>query len=155
MNGVWGLYTPIMGLDLGSEIIILLGLSCAVAAALIAGRVYPKSIADQFFVAAPLGLLAGWLTAASFVGGSSVLLGFGIEITNVIMFSILAGATAFAILIIFMRPSVTYVVAIIWALAAIIFKNLDGGNQTIVFAAGIATVIILFVTLFLLKRRKA
>ncbi|NNL88591.1 MAG: hypothetical protein HKP25_05925 [Marinicaulis sp.] len=153
MNGVWGLYTPFFGLTILSEIIILLGLFCALFAALASSRFPAKTASERFLIAAPLGLVAGWLTAASFVGGSSVLLGQGVEMTNVVMVSILGAATVFAGFIILNRPSPTYAFAIFWALAAVISKNLDGGNQTIIYAAATAIAALVLVTLYSLKRR--
>ena len=155
MNGVWGLYTPFFGLTILSEIIILLALFCALLAALASGRFPEKTTLEGFLIAAPLGLVAGWLTAASFVGGSSVLLGQGVEMTNVIMVSILGGATVFASLVFLNRPSPTYAFAIFWALAAVISKNLDGGNQIIIYAAATAIVVLFLVTLSSLIRRNA
>lgn len=145
MNGVWGVYTPLFGLDIGGEIIIIAGLAAAVTAALIAGRFSPKTTANRYLVAAPLGLLAGWLTAASFVGGSSVLLGMGIDMSDVVLLSILTGTTIFAASITAMRPAGTYVAAVIWALSAIIYKNLNDGNETVVYAAGLASIVLVSV----------
>ena len=142
-NGVWGLYTPLFGLNIGSEIIIVIGLLSAVSAALIAGRHPMKSVAQNILVAAPLGLLAGWLTAASFVGGSSVLLGLGVDISNPVLLGFLTGATLVAAIIIWSGASLAYSAALLWALSAIIEKNLDDGNQIILVAAAIALVVIL------------
>ncbi len=155
MNGLWGLYTPFFGLTLVSEFIILIGLCCALAAALIAGRSLDKTAADKLLIAAPLGLVAGWLTAASFVGASSVLLGLGIEMTTELMVSILVLAAVFSGLIILRRPSLTYDFAIFWALTAVVFKNLNDGNQIIIFAAGMAMAFVFLVALFSFKSRFA
>lgn len=154
MNGVWALYTPFLGLNLGSEFIIVIGLICALLAAVIAGRTSSKSLADRLLVAAPMGLLAGWLTAASFVGGSSVLLGLGVAMTDVLLLTILTSVSSFAVLIILLRPSITYSLSIIWALAAIIAKNSGDGNETIIYAAGGAIIVVSVVALISSIRRK-
>lgn len=151
-NGVWGIYTPLYGFNIGSQIIIVIGLAAALSAAIAAGRFIPRTVGDRLFVAAPLGLLAGWLTAASFVGGSSVLQGAGIEMTTILLLVILAAATIFALVILVSGVSPTYGAAIVWALSAVIDKNRDGGVEMIVYAAAAALVIVLLVTLFRTRR---
>ena len=155
MNGLWGLYTPFFGLTLISELIIVAGLFCAITAALIAGRFQDSSAVERILISAPLGLVAGWLTAASFVGGSSVLLGLGVEMTDVVMVAILVGATVFAGLVILRRPSLAYSIAIVWALAAVISKNHEGGNQIVLFAAGASMAAVFFVTVISKKSQRA
>ncbi len=153
LNGIWGLYTPFFGLTLISEVIIVLGLLFALTAALTASRFPGVSIVERLLISAPLGLLAGWVTAASFVGGSSVLLGMGVEITNFVMLAILVSATIFAGAVILNRPSMTYVIAVVWALVGVISKNLEGGNQLVLYAAGASIVAVGLITLYSLKTR--
>ena len=147
MNGIWGLYVPFFGLNLVSELIIVIGLICAIAAALIAGRFSAKTFANQFFVAAPLGLLAGWLTMASFVGASSIMVGLGIEMTNTVLLLIVTVAAGFAGFVAFLRPSPAYLFAVVWALAAIISKNVSSGNQMVLLTAAAATLLLLLISI--------
>ncbi len=152
-NGVWGLYTPMFGLDIWSEVIIVTGLFCAVTAALIAGRASTKTKAEIFLISMPVALLAGWLSAAAFVGGSSVFLGLGVAMTLPVLLGILAAATIFASAVYFAGPSRIYLLPVIWGLSAIITKNLDGGEMMIVYGAGAAIAIL--VLLGVMPRRRA
>jgi len=151
-NGIWGLYTPFFGLSLGSEVIIIIGLFSALMAALIAGPHAQKTSSERFLISAPLGLVAGWLTAASFVGASSVALGLGADVNTEILLAILGAATLFALIIISRGPSLTYSLALFWALWAIVDKNADGGVEIIRFAAMGAIGLILVATLLRLPR---
>ena len=80
---------------------------------------------DPWLLSAPLGLFAGWLTAASFASLGITLAGYGVGF----------GAEGWAILcvtgalvlglvvLIFLRPHPTYGLALAWALAAITVAN--------------------------------
>lgn len=80
---------------------------------------------DRWLLAAPIGLYAGWLTAASFVSLASVGAGYGI-LTGQIGWAYIAviGALAIALPVQLRRPGVpTYAIAIGWALIGIIAAN--------------------------------
>ncbi len=83
----------------------------------------PKS--DHWLLRAPIGLYAGWLTAASAVSIALLGAGFGI-ILGQIGWAIVAVTLAFAItasMIIARKAPGTYVFAVFWALIAVIVQN--------------------------------
>jgi len=152
MNGIWALYTPVMGFDILSQVILITGMISGVRAALLSGRHMPKSWAETLLIAQPLGLLGGWLTAATTVGTSTVLLGLGTTISTALLGALLVTGTLFAAWVITRRPAITYTVALIWALVAVVTKNQDGGNAVIMYTAAGAIVLIAITTL-LAKRQ--
>ena len=80
---------------------------------------------DLWLLRAPLGLYAGWLTAASSVSVALLGAGYGILVGQ-IAWAVIAIALAFtiAVTIILTRKSpATYVFAVAWALAAVIVQN--------------------------------
>ncbi|MFQ6547836.1 hypothetical protein AADZ90_007750 [Aestuariibius sp. 2305UL40-4] len=80
---------------------------------------------DRWLLAAPVGLYAGWLTAASFVSLASIGAGYGI-LTDQVGWAYIAviGALAIALPVQLRRPGVpTYAIAIGWALIGIIAAN--------------------------------
>lgn len=86
-----------------------------------------------WLLTAPLGLLAGWVSAAAFVNLATALHAGGVagltDPASAISAGIVAGATATALAVIArLAPFPTYALAVIWALVAILARN--GGNAT-------------------------
>jgi len=100
----------------------------------------PKS--DQPWLAWPVGLYAGWLTAASFVALAVLLAGYGIgpdaDVWALIGVPV-AGLVALTVL--WRSGSVTYVIAVIWALVAIAIRN-SGEDATLMAVAGGAAAVL-------------
>ena len=93
---------------------------------------------DRWLLQAPIGLYAGWLTAASSVSIGLTGAGYGILFDERI-WAVIAIAVALAIAsYVIMRGlhTATYAFALVWALAAIILQNMPDE----VFIAGIAAV---------------
>ncbi|MEM9879157.1 MAG: hypothetical protein AAF862_07745 [Pseudomonadota bacterium] len=155
MNGIWALYTPMMGFDILSQVILITALVCGVFGAIKAGQYTPKSWPTRLLAGLPLGLLAGWLTAATFVGLSTVLRGAGLAITTPLLIGILSAGTLFAGLMITLRPPATYVLALLWALTAVVTKNLDAGNQAVLYTAAGAMLLIALTTVYAARRGTA
>ena len=109
--------------------------------ALIALRRAPSK--DRWLLQAPIGLYAGWLTAASCV--SIALLGAGYDIVfGQTVWAAIAIAIALAITITTLRLRLvtpTYAIAVIWALLAIVSQNL-AGPTSIAILAGIGAIIV-------------
>lgn len=85
--------------------------------------------ADHLWLRAPIGLYAGWLTAASCVSIGLLLAGYGFLDAQVAAYLgiILAGAIALGVQA--LRPDTpAYPVAVIWALVGVVVSNLDGPN---------------------------
>lgn len=95
------------------------------AGAVVALALAPKRV-QPWLMSYPLGLYAGWLTAASGVATGVVLIGYGVlseTATTLVMLAVIA-----AIALIVARrvaPPPSYPLAVIWALAGIIAVNLD------------------------------
>jgi hypothetical protein len=99
---------------------------------------------DGWFAAGPVGLYAGWLSAASCVSLGLLLAGYGY----------LEGSTA-ALLMVFialvlasgvqsqLRRAPTYGIAVIWALVGVVVQNLDGDMTVAALAAGGALALML------------
>ncbi len=78
---------------------------------------------DRWLLREPLGLYAGWLTAASFVSLGSAGGGFGLLDPLTWAYLGIAGTAAVAVLVLRRRPDATfYAVGVIWAVFGIIAK---------------------------------
>ncbi len=79
---------------------------------------------DYWFFAVPVGIYAGWLTAASFVSLGSTAAGYGV-LTDAMGWAYLGiiGALVAASVITYRTGSAPYGVTVIWALVAIIVAN--------------------------------
>jgi hypothetical protein len=80
---------------------------------------------QRLSMGAPIGIYAGWLSAASPVGTAIVLTGYGVEPVVTIHAAVLIAGLAFASFIIRMRPDPAYAAALIWALMGIALSNLS------------------------------
>lgn len=96
----------------------------------------------------PLGLYAGWLTAATGVALSAVLTGYGILPAGTAAVLMLLVVLAVAVLIL-LRPRTdwTYAPALLWALIGVIVANLGQQNPAVVglSAAGMLLIVLLVV----------
>lgn len=100
----------------------------------------------------PLGLYAGWLTAATGVALSAVLTGYGILPARTAAVLMLLAVLAVALFIV-TRPKGdwTYAPALIWALVGVIAGNLDPVNLTLIAICGCG---ILLLLLSVLKQKR-
>lgn len=80
---------------------------------------------DTWWLRAPIGLYAGWLTAASCVAMAILLTGYGATPVLPIHAAILLLALALASLIQRRQPGPAYACAVIWALVGIAVANTD------------------------------
>ena len=99
---------------------------------------------DRLWGAAPVGLYAGWLSAASCVSLGLLAAGYGVldRTTAAIVFvglAIILGAFVQAAL----RRTPTYGLAVIWALVAVIFANWQ--SDTIVAAVAIGGAVVMLI----------
>jgi hypothetical protein len=87
---------------------------------------------DALWLRAPLGLYAGWLTAASCVATAILATGYGAAplVTLHAMFLLLA--LALAALVLRRLPAPTYAAAVIWALFGILAANTDPGTPLMI-----------------------
>lgn len=151
LNGVWSLVFPAQ-LFLVAQLVILAIFLSAGAAFLVvarAARRNPLSRAERWLVALPLGLLFGWITAATVVSFATTLVGVGIlqggfgEAALGVVLLLAGGLIATAVI----RASktgppqgtVAYSVAVLWALVAVVVNQYEASLLT-TGAAGIAAI---------------
>ena len=94
--------------------------------------------ADRWLLRAPLGLYAGWLTAASCVSLGILLPGYGIGPFGPVGWAVaaLSLALAIAVAILKARPSLLFGAAVAWALAGVFARN--GATTVGLYALGAA-----------------
>lgn len=119
---------------LAATAMIVVMLAGAVAALLRAGP------ADRWLLAAPLGLYAGWLTAATGVSLAATLAGYGLTGPAPAAWIGLAAALGAAALVLSRTPAPEYAVAVAWALLAVILNDADAPAVLWASGAGIALV---------------
>lgn len=78
---------------------------------------------DRGWNALPLGLYAGWLTAASCVATGTVAMGYGWGSPATLSWAMLAVALVLAVLLTLRLGVVTYPVAVAWALVGVVAAN--------------------------------
>lgn len=111
-------------------------------AALVA--LYQSPVADPWFAALPVGLYAGWLTAASCVslgllaGGYGYLGGRTAALAALLLALVIAAAVQSSL-----RRAPSYGIAVIWALVAVIVQNAGSNNTVAALAAGGALALLL------------
>lgn len=99
---------------------------------------------DTWWLKVPLGLLAGWLTAASWVALTTTAVGWiGALSPGIGSWIGLAGALATALLVLRVQRQPAYAVTAIWALIGIISANL-GGNTVFVAATGAGAALLIW-----------
>ncbi len=100
---------------------------------------------DVWWLRAPVGLYAGWLTAASCVSLGTTLIGWGVPPLGLVGWSVacLALALAIGVAILRARPSLAYGAAIVWALVAVTVRD---GAVVGLFALGAAVAVAALIT---------
>ena len=90
---------------------------------------------ETWWMHVPLALLAGWLTAASWVALTTTVVGFTALTPAAGSWIGLAGALLTALAVLRVMPQPAYAIAAIWALVGVIVANL-GGSTAFVAATG-------------------
>jgi len=105
---------------------------------------------DRWLQTEPVGIYAGWLTAAASVSVGLVLAGYGLTSETVAAFAGLLLALVIASAMQRLRPdSLAYPAAVIWALAGVIAANLALVNAGVIGLAGAG---ILYLAAMMLRR---
>ena len=120
---------------LWATVLILVMLAGALAALLRAGT------ADPWWLDTPLGLYAGWLTAASCVSLGLVAAGWGLVPALTAAWGALALALVLGIAVIWRRPSPGYAAALAWALVGVAVANWGTGTGLSPVALGAAALV--------------
>ena len=110
----------------------------------------PKT--DRWLFQAPVGIYAGWLTAASWVSIGTTSAGYGIVIGSFgWAFAGILGALIAALFVFRIRPAPEYLLTVIWALVGIIVAN----NTTNMSISAFAALGIAILVLAILRRQRA
>ncbi len=96
---------------------------------------------DRPWLAWPVGLYAGWLTAASSVSIGLMLAGYGVLAADTATLVAIGLAAALSIGVITLTGNPAFVAAVIWALVALVIKNM-AAHPTLAYAAGIAIAVL-------------
>ncbi len=87
---------------------------------------------DVWWLRVPVGLYAGWLTAASCVATGVLVTGYGATPVLTIHAAFLLLALALASLVLRRLPSPAYAAAVIWALIGILASNISTGTPLMI-----------------------
>ncbi|WP_410216377.1 hypothetical protein [Paracoccus sp. (in: a-proteobacteria)] len=121
-----------------ATLMILMMLGGAVLALLRAGR------RDRWWQVAPVGLYAGWLTAASGASAGIWLGGHGVLPAQAAAILSLLAVCAVALMVQSRRPGEwAYVAAVIWALVGVIAANAAQGNGLVLAVAALGGLVLL------------
>lgn len=127
--------TPWLAIANASAVWATITIFIMAAAAIVALIRAPK--VDGWWLQAPVGIYAGWLTAASFVSLGSTAAGYGIALGSLgwaYLAIILALGVTLAVIA--RKPTAPeYGITVIWALIGIIVANLSGAVGVMILAA--------------------
>lgn len=100
---------------------------------------------DRIWLEGPIGLYAGWLTAASSVALGLVLAGYGILGAQAAAIAMIGLALVITLAVLVIRPGTfSYGFGVGWALVGVIMRNLETGNMAVITlcVAGLAAITI-------------
>lgn len=106
---------------------------------------------ETWWMHVPLGLLAGWLTAASWVALTTTVVGFSGVSPAAGSWIGLAGALATALIVLHKLPQAGYGAAMIWALAGVMASS-PGGDLPFMIGTGAGALLVAGMTLAALRR---
>ena len=160
-NTLWQVTSQLTGsVGFGLLLVLLLSLACALTALFLARSTPEPGFGPRWIVTPLTGLLAGWLTAASFVNLSSaarqadILPAHGLASTlAAVVILLAAGGAAAALTWLLRRDGGWFAAALLWAFAAVVAANL-GINQVNIPAALAAAVMFALVLAVALQRRR-
>ena len=110
---------------------------------------------DYWLFTVPVGLLAGWLTAAAHVSLGVVIGGYGLLTETQAALFCVASALAVALWVLSQVPrALPYAIAVIWALVGIIVENGAGHPVTVAAALGAAVLALVAFRKFRSGQRK-
>ncbi|AHY46048.1 Hypothetical Protein RradSPS_0765 [Rubrobacter radiotolerans] len=160
-NGVWTAIQPLQSPVL-SQVVITIVLVLAIVALVRFARSSVENGTQQWIVGLPVGLLAGWLTAANVVGFNDMLVRLGVVGSGLLAALVGAGllvvGVAFAAVVIRVvssgppQATVTYAVGVVWGLFGIVANQYDASLIT----AGVAALgLVLLLALLFGEVRKS
>ncbi|HYZ06863.1 MAG TPA: hypothetical protein VE691_17480 [Rubrobacter sp.] len=160
-NGIWEIVFPARGFVLSQIVFVGISTGAVVAFVLVQRGAGSGSRFDRWLVAPAFGLLAGWVTAAFFIGFVTVLvatgvLSGGIEEANFgALMLIVGGAVACAVILAGRTGPVqgylAYGGAVLWALAGVVANQYQ--NSLITSFTAIVCALLVAAILFIALRR--
>ena len=88
---------------------------------------------DRAWLEGPVGLYAGWLTAASCVALGLVLAGYGLVSAQAAAIAMIGLALVITLAVLVIRPGTpSYGFGVGWALIGVIMRNLETGNMSVI-----------------------
>jgi len=149
INAAWQVWVPLFGADWISSLLLAAELALGMAALLRIRGARPLGRAETWLVAAPVGLLTGWITAAAFVNFSTSVIQDGSWLFDPrhvpAAAALLAATIAFAALAVNATRSAAQAAGILWALHGIVVANLVRAPEPLIVwvaAAGVPAVIL-------------
>ncbi len=127
LNSVWQVWVPLRGLEWGSFAIVALALVLGLSGLLRLREIGPVSGGDTGFVFAPMALMSGWLTAATFVNFTSVLVAqhYALNpVNSTVSMAFLVALLAFGSLMIWLTRSLSYSLGLLWAVFWTMMANI-------------------------------
>lgn len=144
VNALWEVWVPVNGFDAFSSILVATALVLGITGLMRLGAMEGLSRKDSGLIAAPLGLVTGWLTVAAFVNFTSELAagGHGLDPTAMpVSAGFLIGLILFGAVMLWLTESPTYGLALVWALFWIISANIYRDHEPAMVAVGLTGII--------------
>jgi hypothetical protein len=147
VNTVWQIWVPLFDVDWVSFGLLAAGLALGmVALNRIRGLGRPLTTLEFWFASAPLGVLTGWLSAATFLNLASTAIWAGFEPFNPrhlsVALALLAGTIAFCAVAIKATRSWPQGLAVVWALHGIVVANLVRDFEPLLAVAALAGIFV-------------
>lgn len=156
INAIWQVWVPLHGFDWLSSALVATALIAGVTGLMRLREDIMLSRMDSIMVFAPLALVTGWLTAACVVNFTSELVagGYAFDPTYPdISLAFLIGLILFGGVMVYLTESLTYSLALVWALAWIALANIYRDHEpAMVTAALIGMVAVVLICLWSLTR---
>ena len=146
-NGLWQILFP-AEIFLASQMLLVGIVACAVAALVRLSRAHRErglGRAERWLVALPVGLFAGWVTAAVFVGVATTLVGIGLldggfieAVLGAVLLIVGVVVASVVVRSVKRGPAQGYVAyggAVLWALVAVVANQYGASSITTVAAA--------------------
>lgn len=121
-----------IGVALTSPIMATISIFLMLIGAVVAMLRAPRE-RDSWLAGAPVGLYAGWLTAASFVAGATILAGHTVVTAQTASYLGLGGVVLVGATIALRSPPVAYYISLSWALVGVAVANASTGRGDILF----------------------
>lgn len=159
LNILWMLLTELTGMGWHLVVVILAALTCALIAFVIFVRDPGESGIGRMIAAPLVGLLAGWVSMASFVNVAAAAQATGLMAEGAagsftaVLLLLAAGGFATAIVAL-VRDAIWYLGAVAWALVAIILANTGMRGVDLAPAIAAGAMLALVVAVHLMRRQR-